>query len=128
MTIIRLILAAALLLAASGVQAGGEGPRAASVAEMLQRKQEQQLREQLAREGRWKEIREIDEERVRQSQVQKKQSFTKINDDLARDGGVDTPVIDAMGTLCAPAAVPARLGRRFAAGSAAAEPGTMQVR
>lgn len=102
---------------------------ATTVADMLQRKQEAQLRDQLIRQGRWDEVRELEETQARRNQAQVKMSLTKINGTLAANTPIDTPAVDGMGTLCAPmrAAIPSG-GRTFAAGPAAADQGTMQVR
>ena len=82
---------------------------APGVAEMLQRRQESQLREQLAKEGRWDEVRRMDEEQVRRQQIQKKQTIIKLNAELAREGSVDTPTSgDGVFTICGPLRSPAR--------------------
>ena len=107
-----LLIAIALLFTAETTLAGpdSEPSRTSSVAEMLQRKHEHQLREQLAKEGRWDEIRQMDEEQLRRQQVQTKQTLTKLNADLAREGTVDTAVNgDGVTTFCPPARVPTRL-------------------
>ena len=79
------------------------------VAEMLQRRQETQLREQLAKEGRWDEVRRMDEEQLRRQQIQKKQTITRLNAELAREGSVDTPTNgDGVFTICGPLLSPAR--------------------
>lgn len=90
-----ILIAAALLLAASGVQAGEDSPPttgAPSVADMLQRKQEHQLREQLAREGRWDEIKKMDEDKARRLHEQLEKAYLKVNQQLSRSGNVDGPV------------------------------------
>ena len=125
-------MATAFWLAASGVQAGGDNPsalRATSVAEMLQSRQEAQLREQLAQQGRWDEVRELDQAQAQRLAAHKKQTLTKINGQLAAVTPIDTPALDSMGTLCAPmrAATPINV-KTFAAGSAAADQGPMRVR
>jgi hypothetical protein len=84
--------------------------RTSSVAEMLQRRQEHQLREQLAKEGRWDEVRQMDDEQLRRQQVQKKQALTKVNAELAREGTVESQVNgDGVYTFCAPLRPPSKL-------------------
>lgn len=124
-------MASVLWLTVSGVQADGGSSstiRATSVAEMLLRKQEAQLREQLANQGRWDAVRELDRAQAQRLEAQKKQTLTKINGELAASAPVDTPSIDSMGTLCTPvrAGIPGS-AKNFAAGPAANQ-GTMQVR
>ena len=126
-----LLAATALWLVVPGVQAGGENlsvPHATSVAEMLQSREEARLREQLAKEGRWDEVRELDRAQAKRLEAHKKQSLTKINGQLAATAPVDTPAIDSMGTLCAPlrAAIPST--KTFATGPAAANQDAMPVR
>ena len=68
-----------------------------------------ELREQLAKEGRWDEVRRMDEEQVRRQQIQKKQTIIKLNAELAREGSVDTPTSgDGVFTICGPLRSPAR--------------------
>ena len=127
-----IVVATALGLAISGVQAGGENSsatRATSVAEMLQSKQEAQLREQLAKQGRWDAVRDLEEAQAQRLEAQKKQTLTKINGQLAATAPVDTPALDSMGTLCMPlrAAIPTN-AKTFATGPAAADQRMMQVR
>ena len=108
-----LFIAIALLFALEVTAAGVDGApatRMSSVTEMLQRKQEHQLREQLVKDGRWDEIRELDEAQVRRQQVQIKQTLTRMNSELAREGSVDTPVNgDGVTSFCAPGAAPGKL-------------------
>lgn len=90
-----ILVAAALLLAASGALAGGDNmsaPGAPSVAEMLQRKQEHQLRGQLAKEGRWDEIRQMDQDQARRLHEQQEKIYMKENGRLSRSGTVEGPV------------------------------------
>ena len=125
-------IALMLLLASPAVHAGGSGAamtHATSVAEMLQSKQEAQLREQLAMQGRWDAVRELDQAQAQRLEAQKKRTLTKINGQLAATTPVDTPAVDSMGILCMPprAAIPSR-EKTFATGPAAANQGTMHVR
>lgn len=108
-----LLVAIGLLFTVEAALAGTDSPAGdtSGVAEMLQRKQEHQLREQFAREGRWDEIREMDEEQLRRQQVQTKQTLTRMNAELAREGTVDTPVNgDGVFGFCAPVRAPGKLG------------------
>jgi hypothetical protein len=108
----RIFLAALALSCSFGAAlAAGDPPAgtAPRVAEMLQRRQESQLREHLAREGRWDEVHRMDEEQLRRQQVRKKQTIIKLNAELAREGKVETTVNgDGVVSICAPAPVPAR--------------------
>lgn len=108
-----LFIAIALLFALEVTAAGVDGApatRTTSVTEMLQRKQEHQLREQLVKEGRLDEVRELDAAQLRQQQVQSKQTLTRMNTELAREGTVDTAVNgDGVTSFCAPGGAPARL-------------------
>lgn len=108
-----ILVAIALLFAFEVTAAGMDEPPAArtsSVTEMLQRKQEHQLREELVKEGRWDEVRALDEAQVRRQQVQTKQTLSRMNTELAREGSVDTPVNgDGVTSFCAPVGAAARL-------------------
>ena len=86
------------------------GARTSSVAEMLQRKQEHQLRDQLVKEGRVEEVRELDDAQLQRQQVQTKQSLTKLNTELAREGTVTATVNgDGVVTFCPPASAATRM-------------------
>ena len=126
-----ILIAAALLLAAFSVPVVADSapaPGASSVAEMLQRKQEHQLREQLAKEGRWEEIRQMDEEQAQHQQIQKGQALNKVNEALARKDGADTAAGGA-GNLCDPNYTAANLrGKNPGTKSVGAQQNTMQVR
>jgi hypothetical protein len=108
-----LLTATVLLVTAGPALADADSPQIAttsSVAEMLQRRQENQLREQLTREGRWAEVRQMDEEKLRRQQVLAKQTLTRINAELAREGTVETQVNgDGVSSFCPPVRVPTRL-------------------
>ena len=108
-----LLVAMTLWFTTGAALAGTDSPPAArtsSVAEMLQLKQEHQLRDQLVRDGRWDEVRLLDEARVRRQRVQAKQTLTRMNADLARESTSDTPLgSDGVSSFCAPLGAPARL-------------------
>ena len=93
--------------------AAAEEPPAAtasSVTEMLQRRQDSQRREQLVKEGRWDEVREIDDEHLRRQQVAKKQTITRLNAEFAREGTVDTATNgDGVFSICGPTRPPPRV-------------------
>lgn len=92
--------------------AAGELPASAApdVAEMLQRRQQSQLREQLVKEGRWDEVRRMDEVQLRRQQDLKKQTITRLNAELAHEGVVDTPTNgDGVFTICGPQRSPAKI-------------------
>ena len=102
----RLLTGALLLLSSMNAALAATDPPVTSpggVAEMLQRRQESQLREQLAREGRWEDVKRMDEEQLRRQLIQKKQNITRLNAELAREGKVDPPVSgDGVVSLCGP--------------------------
>jgi len=98
----RLILLAAVLsLIAAGAQAGDDGAGAPSVADMLQRKHEHELRAELVAQGRWDEVRKLDEESTRRLRERQEQSYDKLNQQLLRSGNVDGPV-SAVVNACEP--------------------------
>lgn len=110
----RLWIAIACLfsIAATNVAVADSSPsaRTSSVAEMLQRKQEHQQRAQLVKEGRLDEVRELDDAQLRRQQVQTKQSLTKLNTELARQGTVTTTVNgDGVVSFCPPASAVTRM-------------------
>ena len=108
----NLLVALILTCSLGGALAAAEPPSDAApgVAEMLQRRHETQLREQFAKEGRWGEIRQMDEEQLRRQQVQKKQTITRLNAELAREGSVDTPMNgDGVFSICAPVRTPVKV-------------------
>ena len=101
------ILLAALVLSCSCEMALAAADAPAStapgVAEMLQRRQESQLREQLMKEGRLDEVHSMDEEQLRRQQIQKKQAITRLNSQLAREVKVDSTVrVDGAVDTCGP--------------------------
>ena len=108
----RILLAAfALSCTCEAALAAGDAPAspAPDVAEMLQRRQENQLREQLVKEGRLDEVRRMDEEHLRRQQIQKKQAITRLNAELAREGKVESPVNgDGVVSICVTAPVAAK--------------------
>ncbi len=70
---------------------------------MLQLKQEHQLREQLVKEGRWNEVRDMDDAQLRRQQIETKQTLTRVNTELAREGAVETHTNgDGVFSNCAP--------------------------
>lgn len=108
----RMLLGALALLMLQPALAATETPASSApdVAEMLQRRHASQLREQFAKESRWDEIRRLDEEQVRRQQVSRKQTITRLNAELAREGSVDTAVNgDGVFSICAPVRVPAKV-------------------
>jgi hypothetical protein len=104
--IMRLLTGALLLLGSMNAALAATDPpvtSAGGVAEMLQRRQESQLREQLAREGRWEEVKRMDEEQLRRQLIQKRQNITRLNAELAREGKVDPTVSgDGVVSFCGP--------------------------
>lgn len=77
--------------------------RTSSVAAMLQLKQENQLREQLAKEGRWEEVRRLDETQAQRQRLNAKQTLTRMNAEFARESTSDVPLSgDGDGSFCGP--------------------------
>jgi hypothetical protein len=70
------------------------------VAEMLQKRQENLLREQLLKDGRLDEVRKLDEERVRRQREQREQVVSRMNDELARNTRSDAPANSAVIDPC----------------------------
>ncbi len=101
-----LLVAIGLLFTAQAQLAAADNlpaARTSSVAEMLQLKQEHQLREQLVREGRWDEVRRLDEAQQRRQKIHTKQTLTKMNAELARESTSDAPLSgDGDASFCAP--------------------------
>ena len=78
----RILIASIVAMVSTAALADGYAPetRATSVAEMLQTKQ---LREQLAREGRLDELRQLDEEKRQKLRDQQEQRYAKLSDQIA---------------------------------------------
>ena len=102
----RLLIATGLLFIAQAPLAAADSlpaARTSSVAEMLQLKQEHQLREQLVGEGRWDEVRKLDEAQQRRQRVSTRQTLTKMNAELARESTSNVPLSgDGDASFCAP--------------------------
>ena len=83
-------LFAALLLTAAvpGFAASGAVTvnGATSVSEMMQRKQEHQLRAQLVAEGRWNEVEQLDATMATQLREEKNDRYSRANDAINRGG------------------------------------------
>ena len=108
----RILVAACVLSGTCGAAlAAADAPVSTvpGVAEMLQRRQESQLREQLVKEGRLDEVRRMDEEHLRRQQIQKKQAITRLNAELAREGKVESTMNgDGVVSICVTAPVAAK--------------------
>lgn len=105
-TIKAAFFTAVLLCVAPCVQAAPDSVTVRStsgVADMLQRKQETQLHEQLVREGRWDDVKKLDEARAQRTQAQRDQIYLRANAEIAHGSGTDGPQIDARATDCDPA-------------------------
>jgi hypothetical protein len=98
-----IFFAVALSFIAAGAQATDsmsvEGG-ASSVANMLQRKHEAELRAQLVTAGRWDEIRKLDDATAQQLQVQREKRYQNVNEQLSHSTGVEGELIDARGLDC----------------------------
>jgi hypothetical protein len=92
-TIHLMLIAAALVMApASGMaEAAGANNGATSVAEMMQRKQDHQLRAQLVTEGRGNEVWQLDEDNARRMRDEKESRYTTLNRVLSRSSNVEGP-------------------------------------
>lgn len=77
-----LIAAMALVASAGPVFAGDQG--SASVAEMMQKRHENQVREQLVSAGRYDDVRKFDEERLKRQHEQQGKVVAQMNEELAR--------------------------------------------
>lgn len=77
--------------------------RTSSVAEMLQLKQEHQLRAQLVKEERWDQVRQLDEAQAQRQRLKAKQTLTRMNAEFARESTSDVPLSgDGDGSFCGP--------------------------
>ena len=95
--------AAVLFCFAPGTQAAPDNVTVrgtSSVADMLQRKQETQMHEQLVREGRWDDVRKLDEAKAQRLQAQRDQVYLRVNAEMAHGGGNDGPKINARAIEC----------------------------
>jgi hypothetical protein len=99
------LVGVALLLATAAAQGAGsmtiEGG-AFSVADMLQGKQNADLRAQLVREGRSLDVRQLDEATAHYLQTQRDERYQRMNDDLARGHSGKGPLADASAIDCEP--------------------------
>jgi hypothetical protein len=97
------IVAVALLAIHSTARAEEPAPVvkvAPSVAEMLQRKQQSQLRDQLVKEGRWDEVRQMDEEQARLLHERQQKVVAHMNEDLSRAVKFDVTPTSAVVDAC----------------------------
>lgn len=105
-TIQSILVAAALVTAsASGMAAAEEvtaNNGATSVAEMMQRKQERQSRALLGTEGRWNQVRQLDEDNASRMREQQENRYTKVNEMLGRSGSGEGPDRGLLLNECAP--------------------------
>ena len=99
-----MLVAVALSLTTAGAQAANAsaGSGASSVADMQWRKHDAELRAQLVDQGRWKEIRKMDEVTAQRLQVQHDQHYVQVNGQLAHRTGPDGQPIDARALDCDP--------------------------
>ena len=94
----------AMFVSASAVaHADGNAPpakAASSVAEMLQKKQESRLRDQFVKEGRWDDVRTLEEAQARRERERQQKIVAQVNDDLARSARAETPATNALLDAC----------------------------
>ena len=98
-TFAALFAAVALSLAAAAVQAT-ESPAASSVAGMLQKKHDTQLRAQLVTESRWEEIRLLDVQTAQRAETQRGAVYDRANKQLAHAAGTDATPLDTRALEC----------------------------
>jgi len=95
--------AALLLLATPAARSDDTTPkpqRAHSVAEMLQLRQENQLRDQLLKEGRIDEVRKLDEANAQRAQERQGKAVAQLNEDLARGSNSASQPHSALVEMC----------------------------
>ncbi len=95
-TTIQLLLVAAALLTTSApaLAAAMEvtvNNSDTSVAEMMQSKQERQLRAQFVADGNWNEVRQLDEGKAARTREKQGNRYTKANEALGRTGSAKGP-------------------------------------
>src|SRR5438270_376840 len=97
-------IAAALTLtfaiAAQATEAAGASSSAGSVAGMLQRKHDAELRANLVAESRWEEVRQLDEATLHTANAQRTSTLDRINKQLARDTGASGAPINEHALDC----------------------------
>lgn len=105
-TIPAILVAAALVMASAPAMAAAEkaaaNDGATSVAEMMQRMQERQLRARLVKEGRWAQVRELDEDIAKRMREKQDAQYAKVNEDLDRNGNVEGAGQGALLNECGP--------------------------
>ena len=93
--VLSILVAAALVTASASGMAAAEGAAASngatSVAEMMQRKQDRQLRAQLVTEGRSNKVRQMDESDAIHMREKQEYRYAKVNEVLGRTGNVGGP-------------------------------------
>jgi hypothetical protein len=110
-TLAAVLFAAALSLpaaAAHAIDSKAAGSGASSVADMQLRMQDTKLRAQLVREGRWEEIRKMDEVTAQRLQAQHDHRYVQTNEQLAHTAGPEGQIIDARAMDCDPDAMHVR--------------------
>ncbi len=101
-----LLFTATTAIAATGID-GAPVAHSTSVTEMLQNRQEHQLRARLIKEGRLDEVRRLDEEQLRRQQRHTGQTLDRINAGLAHEDAVSETVNrDGIVLFCAPEKAP----------------------
>lgn len=98
-TLAAIFAAVALSLAAAAVQAT-ESPAANSVAGMLQKKHDTQLRAQLVTENRLEEVRLLDVVTAQRAETQRGAAYDRANKQLAHAAGTDASPIDTRALEC----------------------------
>ena len=101
--LVAILVAAVFLALASTALADGNssGVKASSsVAEMLQKRQESQLREQLVKEARWDEVRKLDEAQARRQQERQQKIVAQMNGQLAASAKGDLTTTSNVGEPC----------------------------
>jgi hypothetical protein len=109
-TIQSILVAAALVTASASVMAAAEGVAAnngaTSVVEMMQRKQEHQLRARLVAEGRWDQVRQLDDDHAKRTGEEQETRYKKVNEGLGRSANVEGPDQSPLLNECDPGKLP----------------------
>lgn len=95
---------------AAGVAQSADHPvtGASSVAEMLQRKHDTELRAELVRDGRTEDISKLDAVTAQRAETQRGHAYEQVNAQFAKDAGADGAPLNARALDCDPDAMHVR--------------------
>jgi len=109
-TIQSLLVAAVLAAASAAAAAGADGTTAThgatSVTEMMQHKHEHQLRDELAADGRWDQVRQLDAENASELREEQQEQLVKANAALAHASAAGGRNQDPLLNECDPDKLP----------------------